>query len=91
MIAAGRARRNGPDPRTVEAAWVRPRFAGYLEFQTGASAILRDGLINGENHDRPLDRVNELFTRSKQSIAPAQRGAYTSSQGIYTAMTRRSG
>jgi multiple sugar transport system substrate-binding protein len=62
--------------RTVEAAWVRPRFAGYLDFQSEASAVLRDGLIDGQNHDRLLDRVDELFARSAQSIAPAQNGAY---------------
>jgi len=56
--------------RTVEAAWVRPRFAGYLEFQARASAVLRDGLVDGQNHDRLVDRVNDLFACSKQSISP---------------------
>ena len=37
--------------RTVESAWVRPRFAGNLEFQARASAVLRDGLISGEAHE----------------------------------------
>ena len=32
---------------TVEQAWVRPRFAGYPEFQTAASAVLREGLLGG--------------------------------------------
>jgi multiple sugar transport system substrate-binding protein len=30
--------------RTLEASWVRPRFDGYIRFQTGASAIVRQGL-----------------------------------------------
>jgi multiple sugar transport system substrate-binding protein len=29
---------------TIENAWVRPRFAGYILFQTEASAIVREGL-----------------------------------------------
>ncbi len=57
--------------RTVEAAWVRPRFAGYLEFQTEAYAVLRDGLIGGENHSLLIDRVNELFARSSECIYPS--------------------
>jgi multiple sugar transport system substrate-binding protein len=54
--------------RTVEAAWVRPRFAGYLEFQARASAVLRDGLISGANHNLLLNRVNELFAGSTRGI-----------------------
>jgi multiple sugar transport system substrate-binding protein len=30
---------------TVEQAWVRPRFPGYIKFQTEASALLRNGLL----------------------------------------------
>lgn len=30
--------------RTLEASWVRPRFDGYIRFQTDASAIVRQGL-----------------------------------------------
>jgi multiple sugar transport system substrate-binding protein len=30
--------------RTLEASWVRPRFDGYIRFQTEASAIVRQGL-----------------------------------------------
>ena len=29
---------------TIEESWVRPRFAGYIPFQSKASAIIRDGL-----------------------------------------------
>jgi hypothetical protein len=44
--------------RTVESAWVRPRFARYLEFQARASAMLRDRLISGEDHEVLLGQVN---------------------------------
>jgi multiple sugar transport system substrate-binding protein len=29
---------------TIEGSWVRPRFAGYIPFQSAASALIRDGL-----------------------------------------------
>ncbi len=74
--------------RTIEAAWMRPRFVGYVEFQTRASAVLRDGLLGGlrqggrnglaggQNHDQLLDQVNELFAWRKQIILLARGGAY---------------
>jgi multiple sugar transport system substrate-binding protein len=46
---------------TIEAAWVRPRFAGYVEFQAAASAMLRDGLSHGERPRILVDRLNRLF------------------------------
>jgi crotonobetainyl-CoA:carnitine CoA-transferase CaiB-like acyl-CoA transferase len=75
--------------RTVESAWVRPRFAGYLEFQARASAVLRDGLISGEDHEVLLGQVNDLFTRASTGI-PARYGAYKKKREV-PAMTRRSG
>ena len=50
---------------TVEQAWVRPRFAGYPEFQTAASAVLREGLLAGEPHAGLVRRVNELFAAAQ--------------------------
>jgi len=49
---------------SVEQAWVRPRFAGYPEFQLAASAVLRDGLLAGQPHGGLVSRVNELFARA---------------------------
>jgi multiple sugar transport system substrate-binding protein len=51
--------------RTVEAAWVRPRFAGYVEFQSAASAVLREGLLDGTRHRLLVREVNKLFVRDK--------------------------
>jgi multiple sugar transport system substrate-binding protein len=52
---------------TVEQAWVRPRFAGYPEFQTAASAVLREGLLAGEPHAGLVRRVNELYEAARRS------------------------
>jgi multiple sugar transport system substrate-binding protein len=37
---------------TIEASWVRPRFAGYIPFQSQASAMIRDGLEDPTTIDR---------------------------------------
>jgi multiple sugar transport system substrate-binding protein len=50
---------------TIEQAWVRPRFAGYPEFQTAASAVLREGLLAGEPHAGLVRRVNELYAAAR--------------------------
>jgi len=50
---------------TVEQAWVRPRFAGYPEFQATASAVLREGLLAGAAHAGLVRRVNELFAAAR--------------------------
>jgi multiple sugar transport system substrate-binding protein len=64
---------------TVEQAWVRPRFAGYPEFQLAASAVLREGLLAGEPHAGLVRRVNELYAaaragvRSQDHVRPRER------------------
>ena len=67
-------RRNGgfyaATRRTIETAWLRPRFPGYPAFQTAASAVLRDGLLGGENHGALLRRVGDLFARAQQPGGP---------------------
>jgi multiple sugar transport system substrate-binding protein len=58
---------------TVEQAWVRPRFAGFPEFQSTASALLREGLLAGQPHARLVRRVNDLYAAAR-SGAHAQAG-----------------
>jgi multiple sugar transport system substrate-binding protein len=53
--------------RSVQQAWVRPRFAGYPAFQLAASAVLRQGLLAGEPHLALVRRVNELFAQAKEA------------------------
>jgi multiple sugar transport system substrate-binding protein len=60
---------------TVEQAWVRPRFAGYPEFQTVASAVLREGLLAGEPHAGLVRRVNELFAEARCGAGAERRPA----------------
>ena len=60
---------------TVEQAWVRPRFAGYPEFQAAASAVLREGLLAGEPHAGLVRRVNELFAAARDGVRAEGRPA----------------
>lgn len=46
---------------TIEAAWVRPRFAGYIPLQSAASALVRDAIAGRIAPDAALDGIEERF------------------------------
>ena len=46
---------------TIEAAWVRPRFDGYIGFQLRASQLIRDGLEERTPHTRLFAGLTELW------------------------------
>ena len=46
---------------TIEVAWVRPRFDGYIGFQLRASQLLRAGLDEHTSHIRMLDELSALW------------------------------
>lgn len=49
---------------THEAAWLRPRHAGYMGFQEEGSAIVADALRGRTSHDTALDALDTAFARS---------------------------
>ncbi|WP_432042980.1 extracellular solute-binding protein [Streptomyces cadmiisoli] len=49
---------------TCERAWVRPRYAGYIGFQTAASAAVREALA-GADHHQVLDRMRRQYRTSR--------------------------
>ena len=53
--------------RTVQQAWVRPRFAGYVPFQRDASALIRDGLFDRAPAAVVLDQVYRRFDHAGAS------------------------
>jgi len=53
--------------RTCETAWVRPRYAGYIAFQSAASAVVRDTLAGALDHRSGLDRLQELYREKERS------------------------
>jgi multiple sugar transport system substrate-binding protein len=50
---------------TLEHAYVRPRHAGYIAFQTAASAELRAAFENRTSADDVLDRLQEFYSASR--------------------------
>jgi multiple sugar transport system substrate-binding protein len=46
---------------TMEQSWVRPRFPGYIPFQTAASALLRRALASAADPDGTLDELDDLY------------------------------
>lgn len=59
---------------TIERAWVRPRFPGYVEFQAAASAALRDGLRSGRPGREILRQVDQLYTRESEAATTRRSG-----------------
>lgn len=49
---------------TLEAAWVRPRHAGYMAYQQAASERINDGLARRDGARALVDDLNRLFRRS---------------------------
>ncbi|MBF4550423.1 extracellular solute-binding protein [Pseudoclavibacter sp. VKM Ac-2888] len=69
---------------TIEESWVRPRYDGYIAFQTAASALLRDALLGDASSsidaaassapaERCLDALDAAFAASTRIDAPAAR------------------
>lgn len=55
---------------TLDASWVRPRFAGYTAFQSEASAIVRDGLgTTGFDPAATLLRLEAAYQTALASAA----------------------
>ncbi len=52
---------------TAEQAWLRPRYEGYIRFQTEAGALIRDGLAERTPSRITLTRLREAWRRSRGS------------------------
>ena len=46
---------------TIEQAWVRPRFPGYIPFQSSASALVRAAVGGELSASRALDEIDSAF------------------------------
>nr|WP_319385591.1 extracellular solute-binding protein [uncultured Roseibium sp.] len=50
--------------RTLDGAWVRPRYDGYLPFQTRASTVICEHLSGQRSAAEAIDVVNTLYRKS---------------------------
>jgi multiple sugar transport system substrate-binding protein len=50
---------------TIEHAWVRPRFDGYVAFQNAASEALRNGLAKGDDDRKIVTTLKSLWSRAR--------------------------
>jgi multiple sugar transport system substrate-binding protein len=56
--------------RTLETAWVRPRWAGYTKFQGQISEVIRSGVASDAPADLILARLQDAY-RTQQDFAGA--------------------
>lgn len=54
---------------TIEAAWVRPRYAGYLGFQKAAGAAINSHLRGAIAEADLIDRLERLHARAQRGAA----------------------
>lgn len=53
--------------QTLDDAYLRPRYDGYMHFQDNAGDIVRDYLMNGGDVRETLAGMNRLYLESRQS------------------------
>lgn len=51
---------------TLDAAWVRPRFSGFIAFQDAASNLVHDYLMHGGDDAAVLNGMNQALYRAEQ-------------------------
>ena len=56
---------------TQEAAFVRPRYSGYVPLQTNAGSALQETLRDGRDAKAVLDKLDELYRESRQTGSPS--------------------
>lgn len=56
---------------TIEASWVRPRVAGYVPFQSAASAIVRAAVAGKRTAESALDEIEERFAAVRRASTGA--------------------
>ncbi|MDP9050091.1 MAG: extracellular solute-binding protein [Acidobacteriota bacterium] len=54
---------------TLDSAWVRPRFPGFISFQDSASNLVHRYLVHGGSEAEVLHKMNEALAVSRKSHA----------------------
>ena len=58
---------------TIREAWIRPRYPGYIEFQSEGSAIVRHGLREGRTISKVLQSLQEAYAKSFENLPDIHR------------------
>lgn len=53
--------------KTLDLSWLRPRHAGYMQFQSAASDVIAEAIRTRSPPARALNRLNDMFTASLPS------------------------
>ena len=53
---------------TLDSAWVRPRFAGFIGFQDAASTIVHQYLLDGGDEPKTLERMNQALVQARKQV-----------------------
>jgi multiple sugar transport system substrate-binding protein len=51
---------------TLDAAWVRPRFAGFIAFQDKASQLVYDYLVRGDSASDVVSKMNDALAQTRK-------------------------
>jgi multiple sugar transport system substrate-binding protein len=51
---------------TLDSAWMRPRFAGFIAFQETASRLVHDYLVRGGVGSEVLSKMNDAFIQARR-------------------------
>ena len=54
---------------TLDDAWVRPRFPGFIAFQDAASTLVHDYLIHGGAESQVLEQMNSALANAQRKTA----------------------
>ena len=54
---------------TLDAAWVRPRFPGFIAFQDAASKLVHDYLIHGGAESQVLEQMTSALANAQRKTA----------------------
>jgi multiple sugar transport system substrate-binding protein len=52
--------------QTLDDAYLRPRFDGYLDFQDGGAVIVHRYLVEGGNEQSVLQQLNQLLLTTQK-------------------------
>lgn len=67
VVNAGSGNFYAGTAQTAETALLRPRFDGYVAFQTRASAVLRGALTDGRDPKATLDDIRDLWRAARRN------------------------